>query len=329
MKKIRLLAAPLLALVLAGGCGVHVVHRSYPVRRPAPPPTVVVEEPPVVDIHVPSSPPRSEAHVEVGWSDVRTVIWREYYGCDAATVEYLRDLRGYDSADILFFLHVARWASVPVRDVVLVYRTRCGSSLHGVLLHYSVPVTVVYVDLPSGFRCPPPYRRPYDCYWNRGRRPGFRLTNVECRLLVELRIAYQYYGFSATTYFGRYTEVSGREKHAFRHIARKDRHCMGRGGVDVRGKPLRRERGTSQRGRERSGKAKDRPRARGTPRHGNAAPPEVDRTRRKAPGPKPKAKRPAPKPKAKAKPPTPKPKAASESGAPPGGSRKKKAGPRG
>jgi hypothetical protein len=253
---------------LLGGCVVNMGHGRHR-RRPPPPPV--------------------EAEVEVEWGDVRWVMWSEYYGCDDATIVYLRNLRGYDDADILFLLHVALWKGIYIRDVMHAYVNTCNRSLFSVALHYRIPTPWLFVDLSPGMRCPPPYGKAYGYYWNRKKQPHFRLTDDQCRRLIELKIAHRYYGFAPATYFEHYTKAARGWK--FKHVARVHAHSAGKGGKNVHGKPLKVR-------KERPWVKKAVPKPKPGPK------PKV-----KPPVPKPKAKPPVPKPKPKAKPPAPKPKA--------------------
>src|SRR5690349_13312927 len=92
----RLMLAALVATLALPGCIVAVEGRTTTHRTYSPPP------PP---------PPPPPAEVTVEWNDARTVVLREYYGCDWDTCgafEYYESDCGFPEDDLFFLLHISR-----------------------------------------------------------------------------------------------------------------------------------------------------------------------------------------------------------------------------
>src|SRR5262245_51529499 len=100
----RLMLVALVAAFTAPGCIVAVETREHRTYTPPPPP-----------------PPPAPAEVTVEWHDARTVVLREYYGCDWDTVgafEYYDEQCGIPEDDLFFLLHVSCITGRPFHEVV-------------------------------------------------------------------------------------------------------------------------------------------------------------------------------------------------------------------
>jgi hypothetical protein len=96
--------------------------------------------------------------------------------------------------DLAVFLHISTYSRVGP-DTLYAYR-RQGMSWFDISVRVGVPVETWYV--PVTRRPGPPYGKAYG-YWDKHRRnPNYRvrLTDRECRDLVAVRMAHEYYGVS-------------------------------------------------------------------------------------------------------------------------------------
>ncbi|MBI2930224.1 MAG: hypothetical protein HYY16_01115 [Planctomycetes bacterium] len=163
----------------------------------------------------------------------RAVLYREYYGFDsdaADSCDYYIRRWGCDEGDMLVLAFIAARCRMDIHEVAAFYE-QAGFDLFQVALRCRMTGDEFFVDVPEKTICPPDYQKAYESYWKRER--GYTLTNEECRSLVELRIAIDYYGWAPREWFDRYEACCEAMREPREAFVTEAQRC-GRGGRNAR-----------------------------------------------------------------------------------------------